>query len=274
MEALSAARSIIENTLTVLEDRRHLPYCPSRIFHYILFATTFLYKALAAGMVEYGEQNMAGLLDRVVTALGDAAIDDEHFLYGFAILLKRLGKHWRTSNPNTIASSSILNRPGAERIEAAEDLTPSHYDGIPGRPISIGPTTTQQQSTGTSTSHPEPNANRADDVTSDDLTFSDLQSFQLDLGSVPVSGHVPDDPAHVRAHATATGSGGGGSLGISPSSAADEFLWNFDPTLQMPAAGHEQDLLFKSIWDNAQQDASVSTSNLYATLLGDTITFP
>ena len=44
MESLSAARSIIEITLTVLEERKMLRYCPSRIFQYILFATTFLYK--------------------------------------------------------------------------------------------------------------------------------------------------------------------------------------------------------------------------------------
>lgn len=44
MEALSAARSMIEITLTVFEDKGKLRHCPSRIFQYILFATTFLYK--------------------------------------------------------------------------------------------------------------------------------------------------------------------------------------------------------------------------------------
>lgn len=44
MEALSAARSMIEISLTVFEDKGKLRYCPSRIFQYILFATTFLYK--------------------------------------------------------------------------------------------------------------------------------------------------------------------------------------------------------------------------------------
>lgn len=96
IEALSAARSILETTVNTLEARGNLRFCPSRIFQYILFATTFLYKALAIGAVEHGESSIAGLLERTVAALGAAAIDDEHFLAGFAVLLARLGKHWQT----------------------------------------------------------------------------------------------------------------------------------------------------------------------------------
>lgn len=44
MEALQAARSIIDITLNVLEKRNILRVCPSRIFQYILFAATFMYK--------------------------------------------------------------------------------------------------------------------------------------------------------------------------------------------------------------------------------------
>lgn len=51
-----------------------------------------------------------------------------------------------------------------------------------------------------------------------------------------------------------------------------EFTWNFDPTFHMPAADHEQDMLFESIW--GQEDARGSASNLYATLLGDVLAFP
>jgi hypothetical protein len=42
----------------------------------------------------------------------------------------------------------------------------------------------------------------------------------------------------------------------------------------MPAADHEQDMLFESIWGQGAEDASGSASNLYATLLGDALAFP
>lgn len=45
MEALQASRSIIDITINVLEKRNILRFCPSRIFQYILFAATFMYKA-------------------------------------------------------------------------------------------------------------------------------------------------------------------------------------------------------------------------------------
>lgn len=44
LEALASARSIVDLTLTVLEERGVLRYCPSRVFPQILFATTFMYK--------------------------------------------------------------------------------------------------------------------------------------------------------------------------------------------------------------------------------------
>lgn len=49
VEALSAARSIIDVALRVLEGRGMLRCCPSRIFQYILFATTFMYKVSSVG---------------------------------------------------------------------------------------------------------------------------------------------------------------------------------------------------------------------------------
>jgi hypothetical protein len=56
--------------------------------------------------------------------------------------------------------------------------------------------------------------------------------------------------------------------------AMGDLTWNFDPTFQMPAADHEQDMLFESIWGQGAEDASGSASNLYATLLGDALAFP
>jgi len=199
-------------------------------------------------MVEYGQQNMSGMLDRVVDALGSAAIDNEHFLHGFAVLLKRLGKHWRTSNAST--SPSVLNRPGPERPENAGESG----DGAPPMPSFPGSST--------------PTVPNRD--SGDDLALSDLQSFQFDLPGVN-----PDDHTSAREHTASAPFLSASQPPTGPSGLThEEFTWSFDPTFQMPAADHEQDMLFQSIWDNTQDDTSVSTSNLYATLLGDTLSFP
>jgi hypothetical protein len=42
----------------------------------------------------------------------------------------------------------------------------------------------------------------------------------------------------------------------------------------MPAADHEQDILFQTIWDTSLQETDNETSNLYATLLGDSLNLP
>ncbi|KAL1404828.1 hypothetical protein Q8F55_008438 [Vanrija albida] len=94
-EAVSAARQILDITLDVLEKEGKLRTCPSRIFQHILFATTFLYKALAVGVVQHGMSTVISLLGRTVSALQRAAIDDQHFIRGFAVLLSRLGKRWK-----------------------------------------------------------------------------------------------------------------------------------------------------------------------------------
>lgn len=44
LEALSAARSIVQTTVHFLSNRDLLRNCPSRIFQRVLFAATFLYK--------------------------------------------------------------------------------------------------------------------------------------------------------------------------------------------------------------------------------------
>jgi hypothetical protein len=47
-------------------------------------------------------------------------------------------------------------------------------------------------------------------------------------------------------------------------------MWQLDLTSHMPAADLEQDMLFQSIWD-AHSDAAITSSNLYATLLGGAV---
>ncbi|TXT05103.1 uncharacterized protein COLE_06423 [Cutaneotrichosporon oleaginosum] len=199
MEALQAARSIIDITLNVLEKRNILRVCPSRIFQYILFAATFMYKALATGMVEYGQQSTVSQLEKVVRALSHASIDDQHFLRGFAGLLSRLGKHWHAGGPPQSDSPSVLN--------------PAHAK------TGLSPTARVEGS-----------------------------SLTPNLEALLASTVTTADP-----------------LGTA------QPLADF---AAMPAADHEQDMLFESIWGQGAEDASGSASNLYATLLGDALAFP
>jgi hypothetical protein len=49
--------------------------------------------------------------------------------------------------------------------------------------------------------------------------------------------------------------------------APDSLSWQFNPTLEMPAADREQDVMFQSMWSNDALD--LATLSLYATLLGN-----
>ncbi|GMK57798.1 hypothetical protein CspeluHIS016_0406320 [Cutaneotrichosporon spelunceum] len=201
IEALSAARAILETTTNMLEAHGHLRFCPSRIFQYILFATTFLYKALAIGAVEHGESSIVAMLERTVAALGAAAIDDEHFPSGFAVLLARLGKHWHAG---TTSNRTLVFWPKPPQTE-------------PGMPT------------------PQP-------------------PVEVPI-EVPTAATPPAPPL-----AAAAAEGGLG--------------WQLDLTSHMPAADLEQDMIFQSIWDHAGPSTGLSTSSLYATLLGEALNMP
>ncbi|BEJ10583.1 hypothetical protein CspHIS471_0100050 [Cutaneotrichosporon sp. HIS471] len=205
MEALHAARSIIDITLNVLEKRNILRVCPSRIFQYILFAATFMYKALATGMVEHGQQSTVSQLEKLVRALSRASIDDQHFLRGFAGLLSRLGKYWHSGVAPKSNSRSVLN--------------PAHANA------------------GVSSTAPAESA-----------------SFTPNIEALLTSAVTTMD-----------------TFGIAPSPASfaamsQDFTWNFDPTFQMPAADHEQDMLFESIWGQGAEDATLANPHNLAPL--------
>lgn len=212
MEAASAARSIIETALNVLRARGLLRYCPSRIFQFILFATTFLYKALACGMVEEGQKKIAGMLDDIVSALSSESIDDEHFVKGFAELLTRLGKHWKSGASTN--SPSVLNVEPSMREENRDSDPPAVLLTAPAAPAQ-----------------------------------NDTQ-HAMQLENIPIPG-LNGTPPNLL-----------------------ELGWNFNPVFQMPAADHEQDILFQTIWDTSLQETDNETSNLYATLLGDSLNLP
>ncbi|TXT08898.1 hypothetical protein VHUM_03026 [Vanrija humicola] len=260
MEALTAARSIIDVTLNVLEARQILRYCPSRIFQYILFATTFLYKALASGMVEYGEQSMAVTLDKVVSALNNAAIDEAHFLRGFASLLKRLGKHWQSASAN---SPSILNR-GPASLHPPE-VAPGPMGTSPEQPMAA------HEAAPAAPGNNHFPAQRPDSILPSLANMMNNRDIDPGMAGMPqFHFDILQPPAQADAVAS-----GAGPLPFNADNVVthppEDFTWNFNPTSQMPAAANEQDLLFQSIWDHTQQDSNTTTANLYATLLGDVL---
>ncbi|GAA5821960.1 hypothetical protein JCM11251_004797 [Rhodosporidiobolus azoricus] len=90
LDALAAAQSILDKTVNYLAPKGFLRVAPSRIFQRILFAATFLFKALAVGVVEHGQSNVMGLLDECISVLHSQAVDRQHIARGFAALLRRL----------------------------------------------------------------------------------------------------------------------------------------------------------------------------------------
>ncbi|GAA5916970.1 hypothetical protein JCM6882_005074 [Rhodosporidiobolus microsporus] len=90
LDALAAAQSILEKTVNYLAPKGFLRVAPSRIFQRILFAATFLFKALAVGVVEHGQSKVMGLLDQCISVLYSHAVDRQHIARGFAALLRRL----------------------------------------------------------------------------------------------------------------------------------------------------------------------------------------
>ncbi|GAA5889851.1 hypothetical protein JCM8208_001147 [Rhodotorula glutinis] len=90
LDALAAAQSILDRTVYYLAPKGYLRLAPSRIFQRILFAATFLFKALAVGVVEHGQSKVLDLLDQTISVLHANAVDRQHIARGFAALLRRL----------------------------------------------------------------------------------------------------------------------------------------------------------------------------------------
>lgn len=127
----------------MLEKQGKLRTCPSRIFQHILFATTFLYKALAVGVVQHGMTTVISMLDRTVSALQRAAIDDQHFIAGFAVLLSRLGRRWKL--PQVVQDEagllkSVAQERDATRRARAEDPVDTEPAPPPALPTQPDPT--------------------------------------------------------------------------------------------------------------------------------------
>lgn len=190
-------------------------------------------------MVEHGEQSITGLLERIVNALRGAAIDDEHFLHGFAELLGRIQKHWRARG----AASKLLQPPSmrSENQPDAQGFLPPHLPQPRLTPAQIQEQLQHiqaRQAEQAGMDGPGPSGERARRNSMNNFAFSDLSLFT-------------NAPSPL--------------ITLDPKDDAGALSWDFNPLFQMPAADLEQDVLFQNLW---------SADGLYATLLGDTLAFP
>ncbi|BGP47112.1 zinc finger transcriptional activator [Rhodotorula kratochvilovae] len=117
LDALAAAQSILDRTVNYLAPKGYLRLAPSRIFQRILFAATFLFKALAVGVVEHGQSKVIDLLDQAISALHTNAVDRQHIARGFAALLRRLQAQCKPT---------LLSRFGVRAGEKGENSDPAH----------------------------------------------------------------------------------------------------------------------------------------------------
>lgn len=90
IDAMTAASSILTISVTSLHTSGLLRLSPARLFERILFAASFLLKALALGVVEHGRSNTSALLRQTVDALTQHSVDFDHVSHGFASLLRKL----------------------------------------------------------------------------------------------------------------------------------------------------------------------------------------
>ncbi|GAA6057140.1 hypothetical protein JCM3770_004842 [Rhodotorula araucariae] len=132
LDALAAAQSLLERTVNYLAPKGYLRLAPSRIFQRILFAATFLFKALAVGVVEHGQSKVIDLLDQAISALHTNAVDRQHIARGFAALLRRLQAQCK---PTLLSRFGVRAGDKGENSDAAHAATPAalspHPDAQP-----------------------------------------------------------------------------------------------------------------------------------------------
>ncbi|GAA5893277.1 uncharacterized protein JCM6883_007618 [Sporobolomyces salmoneus] len=259
LDALNAAQSILNQTVSFLVPKGFLRVAPSRIFQRILFAATFLFKALAVGVVEHGQSKVLGLLDQAINALHESAVDRQHIARGFAALLRRLQAQCK---PTLLSRAGVRpapekQDPSATPTSAPPNLSPQHQEKSELHPptdptVAIASTHLPQlpppPETHSSCAHPAP------------LPLP-LPVDPLQHHSAPQSAFnwLPIDPT--AAH----------GLDIR-TEFPEEFDW--DPAAAALAVGKEQDLLFQSLWGGGGAnglggDQLNPALNLFGTLVGD-----
>jgi len=265
IDALAAAQSILQLTVTVLAPKGFLRLCPSRIFQRILFAATLLFKGLACGVVEFGAGTMVNLLDETIKCLHASAIDSEHLPAGFAALLARIQSQ---------CEPTLLSGP-AGRVPP-QTPGPTH----PRAELAPAGDAPAHQPAATAFAHTHAHAHPSQPLP------------PSAMASAGVPGYDPAHPLPTGAAGLADlyggatggagvgggGAGGGyGGFGLAGGAGAeggwDHLPWNFDPSNAALAAGHEQDRLFSSLWSTSELPGSNPALSLFGTLVGEDFGF-
>ncbi|WWC88936.1 uncharacterized protein L201_003851 [Kwoniella dendrophila CBS 6074] len=242
LEALSAARSIVQLTVDTLAGKGYLRYCPARIFQRVVFAATFLFKALALGVVEHGQQTVLELLNSVIEALRSNACDEQHLPRGFAELLARLHEQRQSLSTQQYDDKEVSDE---QPISASSNI-----------PVEI------QSSTTTNEFALPPIPNTASTQAASDLDlpldnlFSNFMGSQPSAGFTNVSGNIPQTGQPLVPNTSTSYQN------------PEQISWEFAPQLFLPAVDRDQDVMLQSLWNMDTVDPT--SLNLWDTLFGDT----
>ncbi|KAM0788743.1 hypothetical protein ACM66B_002835 [Microbotryomycetes sp. NB124-2] len=304
IDSLAAAQSILLQTVSFLWPKGYLRVCPARIFQRVLFAATFLLKALAVGVIEHSQNKTMDLLDQAVSALHFACVDSPHHISrGFSALLSRLHAHCKPS---------LLEQSGS--IDPAAGSNSTNGNGTTARP--------QTAATGNDyASHQMAQAHHTSAVpvpaVSNPYSLQPYPTHPLPVPSIPHmhgpphtttaphNGHVD---IHSQHHSASTAGPSSAGTSDQPANLADAFsiaaaqaakehkmpvpldpltaTWQpdmfgfelpfeLDPTAGQNAVNREQDALFHSLYqtgDGGLQSTAAGSAllNVFGTLMGDT----
>ncbi|GAA5937232.1 uncharacterized protein JCM15063_002846 [Sporobolomyces koalae] len=282
IDALNAAQSILSQTVGFLAPKGFLRVAPSRIFQRILFAATFLFKALAVGVVEHGQSKVLGLLHQAITALHESAVDRQHIARGFAALLRRLQAQCK---PTLLSRAGVRPVPdGQNPAETTPAATTATAAAAPPTIVHSSP----QHPHAPLAPHPV-GAAGSGNVASPALP--PLPPAPLEPPAHPATAPhhhpLPVDPLqhphyHHHPHHHHAPQSAFNWFPIDPVAAShsldirtefpEEFDW--DPAAAALAVGKEQDLLFQSLWGGGGAnglggDQLNPALNLFGTLVGD-----
>nr|XP_019046753.1 hypothetical protein I302_05507 [Kwoniella bestiolae CBS 10118]OCF25683.1 hypothetical protein I302_05507 [Kwoniella bestiolae CBS 10118] len=243
LEALAAARSIVQLTVDTLAGKGYLRYCPSRIFQRVVFAATFLFKALALGVVEHGQQTVLELLGNVIDSLRRHSCDEQHLPRGFAELLDRLHEHRQSLSTYRMVEKSTPNE---------KSTSPKHTASVVDN---LWATSTNDQNPDPVTQNlPQSDSHAGLNIPLDNLfpnffneqtpsvapTLNDLTQGTQSLAHDPTLPHLN----------------------------AGDVSWEFAPEQFLPTVDRDQDAMIQSLWNLDTVDPT--SLNLWDTLFGDT----
>ncbi|KAK4055715.1 zinc finger transcriptional activator [Microbotryomycetes sp. JL201] len=301
IDSLAAAQSILLQTVSFLWPKGYLRVCPARIFQRVLFAATFLLKALAVGVIEHSQNKTMDLLDQAVSALHFACVDSPHHISrGFSALLSRLHAHCKPAlleqsgsidpaGGTTTTSSATTARSFATTAGGAEPLhhgaQAHHTSAVPSVPHSY------QSYPHTTNPLPLPSIPHVYSLTQNSgLTHNDPNAQPPTTTATANSGTStaapPDQPANLAdAFSIAAAQAAKEHkmpVPLDPSTATwqpdmfgFELPFELDPTAGQSAVNREQDALFHSLYQTGDGGVLQSTAagsallNVFGTLMGD-----